>query len=114
MAELLTDGADVDEQDQNGYTALMMATDDAAITEVLLAAGAQVGLANKAGRTAIDAAVGEDVAWLLRAAGAKLTVRAAGYGEGSTGGPVGNQWTDAEVERPAICHESLSSILIQL
>ena len=59
VGELIMDGADVDEQDQDGYFALMAATihGHAAVAEVLVKAGARVDLQDKIGGTALMAAV---------------------------------------------------------
>jgi ankyrin repeat protein len=58
VRELIADGADVDEQDAYGWTALMRATGQghAAIAVALLKAGARVDLQDKDGMTALMAA----------------------------------------------------------
>ena len=96
LEELIADGADVDEQNHEGDTALVVAAERgyAVVAEALLKAGAKIDLHNMNGRTALDRATTDDARALLRAAGAKLTVKVEGYGKGSANGPAGNTWTD--------------------
>ncbi len=70
---LLAEGAEVNHQDQYGYTALIWAANKghAEVVKHLLAEGAEVNHKNKKGETALAVAKNEDVIQLLKTAGAK-------------------------------------------
>ena len=70
---LLAEGAEVNHQDQYGYTALIWAANKghAEVEKHLLAEGADVNLKNKNGKTALSVATNKEVIQLLKAAGAR-------------------------------------------
>lgn len=79
IAQLIRDGANIDEQDENGETALFAAAlnGDAKIIDQLMIAGADAAIRNNRGMTALHAAAagGDAEAVSVLVGGAKLSAR---------------------------------------
>jgi ankyrin repeat protein len=80
VGELITDGADVDEQDKDGWFALMVAAihGHTTVVEALVQAGARIDLQDKGGGTPLMAAAFYDrtaIAEALVKAGAQLDLQ---------------------------------------